>query len=395
MYDFTTRVDRMKNCSSKWMKMIAGGNTPTPGVMPMTVADLDFVNCPEIADAICEYAKNEVLGYNRPTPEYLNSVVKFLKSYHNYECDPQWIVTTPGIVPALSNAVRSFTKPGEGILLMTPIYPPFYHVIESQGRVAELCPLKLEQGKYNIDFELLEALAKKDSTTMLLFCSPHNPGGRIWTVDELRRLSDICLKYGILVVCDEIHADIMLTEKRHTMLGNIGKDIEKKAIICTAASKSFNIAGLQCSNIIIRDEELRNHFIEVHEALGIERANILGMVATQAAYERAEKWLEEMLEVIRENVWIVKEFFNKYPLSFEVMEPEAGFLVWVDCKGMGYREKELSEFLRKCEFYINDGGEYGAGGEGFIRINVGLPTDALKENLDRLGQGLEDLGIEK
>lgn len=384
MYDFTTITDRNITAASKWIKMYEDNHIPKEGIIPMTVADMEFLPAEEIRQALCNYINHQVLGYSRPTPIYRHTVCNFIKHYHGYEIKPEWIVTTPGVVSALATAVDAFSDPKDGVIIMPPIYPPFYEVVEGQDRVVEECPLQLVDDRYEIDFQRFEKLAKKERTKIFLLCSPHNPGGRVWTVTELRKLANLCLEYGLLMVSDEIHGDIMLTKTKHHILGSVGKDIEEHCIICTSASKTFNIAGLQCSNIIIPKEDLRNQFIHRNLMRGIERANVLGMVATMAAYEEGLDWLEELKQVIKNNVIIVEEFFNKYPHSFHVTKAEAGFLVWVSFESTGYSVEEFMNLLRESEFYVISGKGYGPGGEHFIRINVGLPEKELKQNLNRL-----------
>lgn len=390
MYDFNSYYDRRRNGSSKWLRMNELNEQPKDDVIPMTTADMDFPTCPEIITAIQEYVATEVLGYSNPTAGYLESVKNFFEKEYNYFIDEEWIVTTPGIVPALATSVRAFTEENEGIIVLSPVYNPFYDAIESQNRRIEDCALLLEDNRYYIDFEELEKLAKKDDVKMLILCSPHNPGGRIWTKAELQKMIDIALANDVLIVSDEIHADIKLNGHIHHVLSTVDKRIEDHSIICTAASKTFNIAGLQCSNIVISNPALREKFIDTNLATGVERANVLGMVATQAAYEKCEDWLKEMIKVIEHNQNVVTSFFEGLSQKFKVMEQEASYLAWIDYSELNIDDAVFNEFLATdCDFYINSGEMYGEASRYFIRINVGLPTEKLQENLDRFKVGLE------
>lgn len=384
VYDFTSYYDRRKNGSVKWLKMNELNENPSNDVIPMTTADMDFPTCPKIVDAVTNYVSTEVMGYSVPTDAYLESTKDFFNDMHHFSIEKEWIVTTPGIVSALSTSVRTFAKKGEGVIVMPPVYNPFYEVVENQHRRLETCPLFLKNNRYYMDFNKLEKLAKKNDVKMLLLCSPHNPGGRIWTKEELQQLIDIAIDYNLIVVSDDIHADINLKGKQHHILPTVDTKIAQNCVICTAASKTFNIAGLQCSNIIIPNRRLRRRFVETNLAAGIEKANILGLVATKAAYDRCRDWLYEMKSIIDVNQTLVTTFFANLSPKFKVMEQDASFLAWVDYSDLNIDSKEFNRFLSKeCDFYINDGKMYGSSAKYFIRINVGMPTKQLKMNLER------------
>jgi cystathionine beta-lyase len=365
--------------------------SPKEGVIPMTTADMDFPTCPMIVDALKEYVSTEVLGYSNPTDAYLMSVQEFFEDVHGYSINKEHVVTSSGIVPALSSSIRAFTKENEGVIVMSPVYDPFYHVVAMQNRRIEDCALILKDNRYYIDFDKLESLAKDDDVKMLLLCSPHNPGGRIWTKEELQKIIDIVLEHNLIVVSDEIHADINLKGKKHYILPSVDKRIENNSIVCTAASKTFNIAGLQCSNIIIADPELRKKFVDTNLLSGFEKANVLGMVATKAAYDHCRGWMAEMKALVGKNQDLVTEFFASLSPKFKVMEQDASFLAWIDYSELHVDEAEFNDFLaRECDFYVNCGSMYGDASKYFIRINVGMPEAQLRENLERFKLGLED-----
>ncbi|WP_042150057.1 MalY/PatB family protein [Paucisalibacillus sp. EB02] len=389
-YDFTSYYDRRRNGSCKWLKLNTIDEKSRDNVIPMTIADMDFPTCPKIVDAVKKYVTTEVLGYSEPTYDYLDSVKNFFEEVHDFSIEKEWVITSPGIVPALSTCVRAFTQENDGVIMMTPVYNPFYHVVEMQNRRIEECALILKDNRYYISFEKLESLAKKDDVKMLLLCSPHNPGGRVWTKEELQKLIDIALENNLIIVSDEIHADITLKGKKHFILPSVDKRIERLSVVCTAASKTFNIAGLQTSNIFIANPELRQKFVDTNLASGIEKANVLGLVATKAAYDHCRDWMEEMKIVIEENQDFVTAFFAELSPRFKVMEQDASFLAWIDYSELNVDEKEFYEFLaQECNFFVNSGKMYGEVSKYFIRINVGIPTEQLKKNLERFKRGVE------
>lgn len=389
-FNFDKSYSRRNTGSSKWEKLYSSRPDLGDDTIPMSVADMDFITSDNIVKGLCNYLENEILGYSKPTREYKQTVVKFLKNYHDYNCKEEWLVTSPGIVPALYTAVRAYTEVNDGVIIFTPIYPPFHTAVKNQNRRIEECPLINNNNYYEIDFKLLEKLASKEDTKLLLLCSPHNPGGRVWKKEELEKIAKISLENNIIVISDEIHSEIVLPGYTHTVFSKSQKDIGSKSVICTAASKTFNIAGLQCSNIFIENEELRELFIKANENVGIERANVLGMKATEIAYKEAGDWLEAVKKLIYDHHIIIEEFFEKYGSKFKVMKAESTFLAWVDFSGLSIEAEEFIDFLEEeCDFFISEGSMYGDASKNFIRINLGLPTKKLIENLKGLQIGLK------
>lgn len=389
-YDFTSYINRGEIGASKWMDMYARNPDVGNEIIPMSVADMDFVTCPEINEGICEFVNTQSLGYARPIDSYLESVVNFFINYHGYNAKKEWIVTTPGIVSALATSVRAFTKEGEGVIIFTPVYQPFYNVVQEQGRKVVNCPLIYKNNRYEIDFKLFEKLASDPDTKLLMLCNPQNPGGMVWCKEDLLKIAEIAEKEDLLVVSDEIHSDIVFEGNKHIVFGSVNDTIGNRSIICTAASKTFNIAGLQCSNIFIENEDIRNKFEQNNNGIGIERANILGLVATKAAYDNGLDWLEELKTVIVNNHKVVTEFFEGYNGIFEVMKAEASFTVWINFKNLNVKHEEFMSFLDKtCEFFPSNGLSFGENGRYFIRVNVGLPTEKLEENSNRVKDSLK------
>lgn len=388
-YDFTSCYDRKRTKASKWVQMLARKPDVKEGVVPMTVADMDFMTAPEIVAALEKYPAMELLGYSRPTNDYLGAVVDFYQKEHGYQAQKEWIFTTPGVVPALASAVRTLTKPGEGVILLTPIYGPFFDVTEGQGRKAAICPMQVVNNRLEIDFACFEQLCREENNKLFLLCSPHNPSGRVWTREELTRLADICEKYQVHVASDEIHSDIVMDGHAHTVFNTVS-EYAGKAILCTSAGKTFNIQALQCANVFIKDKELRDAYERDNLYAGIERANVMGMVGTAAAYRDALPWRDAVTRVIAENHQTVLDFFAPYAPRIQAMAPDASFLVWVDFSGMGVAHEEFFQFMTDCDFFVSDGNFFGPGGEKHFRLNVGLPAAKLKENLARLKQGLKE-----
>ncbi|NLD17446.1 MAG: putative C-S lyase [Tissierellia bacterium] len=381
MNDFQTTYNRLRNGSSKWLKMTSEKEDVPEGIIPLSVADMEFQTAEVIKEALKTYIDTEVLGYSKPTKAYLDSVTNFFDKFHKTKIENEWIVTTPGIVPALATAVRAFSDVGDGVIIFTPVYPPFYEVVRGQGRRIEESPLIYSNNRYEIDFENLEKIAKKDDVKLILFCNPHNPSGIVWTRDEIERICQIAKENDIILVSDEIHSDYVFNGE-HVVLTDLSeyRDI---SICCTAPSKTFNIAGLQCSNILIPDKGIRNEFLRANEVMGIERANVLGLVAAKACYDNGYDWLKEASEVIKQNLEIVDKFFSSLSDKFRVMEIDASFLAWINFEDLNVSTEEFYSWLDEANIFINKGETFGEAAKYFIRLNVGLPTKDLINALDR------------
>lgn len=389
MYNFTNSYNRLVEEASKYQCLKTVGLDKSCNIIPMTTADMDFELAPEIKEAINEYLHSHVLGYSRETEDYLNTCIKYYEKNYNYFVKKENFITVPGIVTALSTSVCAFTNPNDKVIVFTPVYTPFYEVVEMQNREILPCPLIDEEGYYKINFDNFEKIAKDPKVKLILLCNPHNPGGRVWTYDELSKINEIAQKNNLIVVSDEIHSDIIFEPNKHTCYGTL-KDADKNSIICHAASKTYNIAGLQCSNIIIENKELYDKFLNTNLSRGIERANVLGMVATKAAYEKAGEWKKEMKEVIKKNFELLNEFFKDKD-EFILPKTDASFLAWLNFKNLGISHEKFMKEIYDAKFLAASGLDYGEGGRYYIRINVGLPTEKLKENLERLDKKLKEI----
>lgn len=387
MYNFDSIIDRKNTGSIKWdgLSKLFGRDD----IIPLWVADMDFPTAEPIKEALMKRVEHNVFGYTFISEEYYKAVIGWMKKRHNWEIEKDWILYTPGVVPALSYAVKAFTEPGDKIILQSPVYHPFYSTIEENGRTVVKNPLKLVDDKYYMDYDDLER--KIDSKTkMLILCSPHNPVGRVWKEEELKKLADICIKNNIIVVSDEIHFDIVYSGNKHIVFGSISDEIMDNSIILTAPSKTFNIAGLQVSNVIISNEKLRNKFKKELSKDHIALPNVFGAEALIAAYNYSEDWLDELLTYLEANRDFFIDYINKNIPKLKVIKPEGTYLMWVDCSNLNMDSKELRDFfVNKCKLALNDGIMFGEEGKTFMRFNIGCPRSVLKEALNRIEKAIK------
>jgi cystathionine beta-lyase len=363
-------------------------------LLPLWVADMDF-ECPKpVVDAIKKEAEGCVYGYNwHGTPKYLDAVTGWMVRRHQWEVDPKWIVYSPGIVPAINMMVQTFSNVGDKIIVQPPVYYPFFSAVTENGRKLLLNQLHYENQKYTFDFEDFEEKAKDPLAKIFILCSPHNPVGRVWTKEELKKLGDICLEHDILIISDEIHHDLILPGNKHTVFSTISEEFEQKTIVCTAPSKTFNLAGLQVSNIIITNEKMRQSFINtiVHKN-GIGIPNSFGIVAMIAAYNEGEEWLEQVLKYIDSNFEYLKDFIRSKIPNVKYIEPEGTYLAWLDFNSLGLNDEELKDvILNKAKIALDAGKLFGAGGDGFQRINVACPKSILEDAMRRIKKAIDPL----
>jgi cystathionine beta-lyase len=311
---------------------------------------------------------------------------------HGWDIAPEWICISPGVVPALNMLVRTFTSPGDGVLIQPPVYHPFYHTIEYNAADVVTNPLIYEGGRYHMDFADLEQKVKDPSVKMAILCSPHNPIGRVWTRDELRRFGEICIANDVLVVSDEVHGDLIYKGNVFTPFAKISTDFAGHSIICTAPSKTFNLAGLQTSCVIIPDEELRARFRKTLDSNGLVIPNSFGIVALQAAYDHGEEWLEQVLGYLQANLEYLEAYVAERIPQIRVVRPEGTYLVWLDCRELGLDKLALKRLMMdEAKLYLDDGYIFGPGGDGFERINIACPRSILAEALDRIGKAIAAL----
>ncbi|MCR5807998.1 MAG: pyridoxal phosphate-dependent aminotransferase [Clostridiales bacterium] len=389
MYDFTTIIDRKNTGAFKYDFM------PEPlrdsGIVPMTVADMEFAAPPEVNEAVAKAAFHGCYGYTGPDKAYMDAVKHWQKTRHDWEIENDWYVVTNGVVQALGIAVRAFTKPGDGVLIMTPVYHPFYGAVNDNGRTLVKSALINNNGRYEIDFDDLESKAALPEVKLMLLCSPHNPIGRVWSRDELQRISDICLKNGVLVVSDEIHNDLILPGFKHTVFASV-PGASENCIVCTAISKTFNLAGLSCSNIFIPNPELHEKFRNRAHVDGCGCVPYIARAATIAAYNEGANWLDELISVVDSNFGLLYRFFEERLPMFRVTRAEGTYLAWIDMRSLGLGHEKLNEFMiEKARIADNDGEMFGEAGDGFRRWNLALPQSLLNDALLRLEKAVKEL----
>ena len=354
-------------------------------VLPLWVADMDFKTTSYVEDAVIERTKHGIFGYSESGEEYFKEVAGWMRRHHNWEIRPEWLIKTPGVVFALAMAVKAFTEKGDSVLIQQPVYYPFSEAIKDNGRVPVNSPLKLEHGHYEVDFEDFEQKIREQNVRLFLLCSPHNPVGRVWKEEELRRMGDICLAHGVKIVSDEIHGDFTYPGHHQTVFASLGEAYAKNSVICTAPSKTFNLAGLQVSNIFIPDPELRRQFKKAVDAAGYSQLNLMGLIGCQAAYETGEEWLSQLKEYLAENLNFVRTYLQENIPQIHLIEPEGTYLLWLDFRTLGLTEAQRVDLIeKKAHLWVDSGAMFGVDGEGFERINIACPRATLKQALDQL-----------
>lgn len=361
-------------------------------VLPLWVADMDFATSSYIEDALIERAKHGIFGYSEVQTPYFEILANWLKKHHNWDVQEKWLIKTPGVVFALAMAVKAYTEIGEGILIQAPVYYPFYEVIRDNGRKIVENELYLgDDNRYHIDFEDFEDKIISEKVRLFILCSPHNPVGRVWTAEELVKLGDICVKHGVIVVSDEIHADFVF-KGRHHVFASLKKEFENISITCTSPSKTFNLASMMMSNIFIPNHELKRKFRKELDAAGTSQLGIMGLVACEAAYSKGEEWYRSMIEYVRKNIEFTKEYIAENIPDVSMIDIEGTYLVWLDFHKTGLSAEELDRrIIHNAKLWLDSGKIFGKCGEGFQRINVACPRSILKEALDRIKNILKGL----
>jgi len=358
-------------------------------VIPMWVADMDFKTPPFILDAIQKRLEHEILGYTYIAPSVLESVVNWNTRRHHWKIRPEWISFSPGVVPALNLLVMAFTHPGDRILIQTPVYFPFFTAIENHHRVLISNPLHYENGSYSIDFDDLEN--KIDANTrMMILCNPHNPTGNVWSVEDLRRIAGICLRNNTILISDEIHSDLIYPGYRHIPVAGISAEIAANTITCMAPSKTFNLAGLSTSYLVIPNHQLQQQYEKTLDHVHVGAGNIFGFVAMEAAYREGDKWVDQLMVYLEENFLLLQEFVTGHLPMIRVIRPQATYLIWLDCSALGLSGAELKSFMiNRAGLGLNDGPQFGREGMGFQRINIACPRSILYKALLKLQAAIE------
>lgn len=385
-YDFTAIPDRSGSGSSKWNQM--------PGAsverVPLTTADMEFPMAPELAEGLKEFAGSAILGYTEATEEYYKAVCNWMERRHHYHVEKEWMIQTPGVVYALGILIRGLTEPGDGVIVLSPIYYPFDLAIMASERNIVYSDLKLTGTHYSIDFEDLEKKAAHPECKVLMFCNPHNPVGRVWTIEEMKKVVDICYRNNVTIIDDEIHHDLIMPGHQHTVMSLVSEEARQICAVCTAPSKTFNLAGIQCSNIIIENPVIRAKVKMEHTLNLLSSLNSFAYQACIIAYNQCEQWLEELISVIEGNAKYVTEFMAANFPEVKVIPMEGTYLLWLDMRGLGMTHKELEILMKQdAELYLDEGYIFGVTGRGFERINLACSPLTIERSMERFKKAME------
>lgn len=385
-YDFDKITDR-KNTFAIKLDLAAARNKPLDAI-PLWVADMDFPTAPCIQTALEKAVQHGIFGYSRPDARYYDALKNWFKTRHNFEFENEDVVNTPGVVFAIAAAIRAFTEKRDGVLIQKPVYYPFENAIKSNERRVVNNPLVYKNGRYEIDFDDFEKKIVEENVKLFIFCSPHNPGGRLWKKEELAKINRICLKHNVIVVSDEIHSDIVFGENEHTVYANLSEEAAQNSIICTSPSKSFNLAGLQFSNIIVKNKKLRLALKKEIDKTGYDEPPLIGIVAATAAYSEGAEWFDAVKEYIWQNVLFVEKYFAENCPKIKVVKPEGSYLVWLDFSAFTeLSSQEISDrILNKAKVWLDDGTMFGSEGEKFERINAASPRCVLQKAVEQISR---------
>ena len=396
-YDFDQVCNRKKTDCLKWdmVQSIFGHDD----LIPMWVADMDFQVAQPIINALKKRAEHPFYGYTTPGSSVIDSVVERMKRKFNWEIKPDWVVFTPGVVPALHVAIRSLTHPGDEVILQEPAYHPFFPAVNNSGCHIVNNSLKLINGRYEMDYNDLERkfhpktgrLQSPGRVKTIILCNPHNPVGRLWKPEEIIRIGEIAIRNGAVVISDEIHCEILFNGHKHTPFASISKKFEQNCITCMSPSKTFNLPGLEVSSIIIPNKKLRENFINIRSGI-VPNPNLFGYIALETAYRLGDEWLEQVLDYLQGNLDFLLDYFAEKIPGISVIQPQGTYLIWLDCRGLGMDKLALRSFMRdKARVGLEDGFIFGDAGSGFMRMNIACPRSILFEALSRIEVAVNSL----
>lgn len=389
MYNFDEIIERHGTDSLKFDFAKERGKNGDE--LSLWVADMDFKVANPITKALQKQVNHGIYGYTEVKYDYFQAVKEWFLRNFSWEPQKGSLVKTPGVVFAIATAIKAFSKPGDGVIIQQPVYYPFSEMVLANERKLINSPLLLEEGKYKMDYDDFEKKIAKNNVKLFILCSPHNPVGRVWSDEELKRIGDICLKYNVVIFSDEIHADFVYAPNRHTVFASLGEDYADNAVIATAPSKSFNIAGLQISNIFISNKKLRDAFRNEIIKSGYSQHNTMGLAAAKAAYESGQEWLDEVRGYIKGNLGFFRDYLRDNIPKLKLIEPEGTYLLWVDFRSLGLSEKEREDLIvNKAKLWIDSGAMFGKDGEGFERFNIACSREYLKQALQNLEKAIKD-----
>lgn len=396
-YNFDKIINRKGTNCLKYDYAVERGKPAD--VLPLWVADMDFTVSEEITKSLHAAVDHGIYGYTQPKDAYYNAITNWMEKNHNWKTKREWIMKTPGVVFALGAAVKAFTKPGDAVLIQNPVYYPFTNIIrDNDRRVIDntlVYEKRVTEGKsqYSIDYEDFERKIVQEHIKLFILCNPHNPVGRVWTREELQQLGEICLRHHVIVVSDEIHNDFVYPGFEHTVFANVDPRFTEFTVTCTAPSKTFNLAGLQISNIFISNETLREAFQKEIDKTGYDEPNALGAVACEAAYRGGQEWLDQLRAYLLENLNFLRAYLQEKLPQIHLVEPEGTCLVWLDCSELGISGKELDQFIvEKAGLWLDGGAMFGPSGADFQRVNIACPRATLELALDKLKAAVDNLG---
>ena len=392
-YLFDQIIDRRGTDSLKYDYAVKRGRPID--VLPFWVADMDFKAPEEVLLALSEKVRHGIFGYSDAAgDEYFAALANWYSGRFDWQLSPEWLIKTPGVVYAICAAIRALTKEGDAVLIQQPVYYPFSEAILDNGRKLVVNELSYSNVRYGIDIEDFENTILRNNVKLFILCSPHNPVGRVWTKDELTAMGNICLKHGVLVVSDEIHADFIYPPNQHFVFAGLSPEISEITITCTSPSKTFNLAGLQISNIFIVNQDIRKRFQREIARTGYSQPNLMGLTACRAAYEHGSQWLEELKKYLSSNLEYLRSFLVADIPKIRLVEPEGTYLVWLDCSALGLSDEELDDLIvHRAGLWLDSGTMFGVGGNGFQRINIACPYAVLREALEKLKQAVKELEV--
>lgn len=387
-YDFDTVIDRQNTNSLKYDFAVERGRPAD--VLPLWVADMDFRAPEPVLEALRHSVDHGILGYSDVKADYYDAVSQWFLQRFRWQTQPEWLVKTPGVVFALAMAVRALTQPGDSVLIQPPVYYPFFSVIRDNGRTVIESELVYQHGHYTIDFEDFERKIVEHQVKLFLLCSPHNPVGRVWTLEELQQIGEICLRHDVFVVSDEIHCDFAFEEHPHNIFLSANPRLAEKTIVCTAPSKTFNLAGLQVSNIWIPGKQVRASFLKEIDRSGYSQLNSLGLVACQAAYTSGGEWLEQCRSYLRANLDFLRGFLAEYLPEIQLVEPDGTYFAWLDCSGLGLERRALNDLvINRAKLWLDAGHIFGKNAGQFQRIVLACPKATLEKALLQLKAAID------
>ena len=387
-YDFDRKIDRKQNNSAKWNEIKR--KTPDEDLLPMWMADMDFETAPEILEALQEKLNQRIFGYTSRPSSYYESAIEWTKKIHDYEIKSDELEHCIGVIPAISILIRLFTKSDDQIIIQAPVYPPFFSIVEKNKRVLLVNNLLENEGQYTIDFEDFEEKAKDEKTKFFILCNPHNPVGRVWTKEELWKLGNICLKYNVRIISDDIWRDIIYKGHKYTAVSSLSKELKDITITCFSSTKTFNLAGLQASFVHFSRKEEQKLFNDELGILDIKRNTPFSLAAVEASFTKGEKWYRELMEYLNGNIDFVEKYIRENIPEISFRRPEATYLIWLDFRKTGLSEAEIYRLIREeAKLVLNAGSSFSEKSGKFQRLNVAYPRCILEEALNRLSNAIK------